>query len=229
MNVGDIAVVAHRVPGRLRLRLRGHVHRGALLKVEQVLLAAEGVLHVRLNESAASIVVDYDPAQQREETLLGLPVGEAQPMDLLETRVDENLLIHAAPAAVWAVLDRSDGAVAHFPSVLHVANDGPDAWLVTVDLLGRSLHGRVQVTESIPGERLALELHGSVAARYMLTLSPELGGTRVRERVWYDLRGTLLDLVVGSLAEPALHRMVREHLATLQRLSTAAAAGQQAG
>lgn len=228
MKVEDAVVVVHRLPGRLRLRLRSRPNPGALHAVERALVQADGVLHVRVNESAASVVVEYDPARQSPQHLLALLLDDEQPFEL-RARIEETLLVQSSPDQVWAVLGEPGRAAMHLPSVLQIQSEGPQSWRVTLDLLGQPLQGRVLLVSAIPAERLELTLEGAVQGRYLLSLAPysngTLDGTLVREQVWYDLSQAVLDITVGRLAEPAIRRLVRRHLISIDRLLVTPAAG----
>ena len=110
-----------------------------LTALELCLGGAEGVQRVHINETAASIVVEYDPLLQSTDGLLALPLeSDLAPIDL-QARIDESALVRAAPAAVSAVLGEPERAAAHLPSVLKIREEAEGVWQVTLELLGQRL------------------------------------------------------------------------------------------
>lgn len=227
MKLGEAMVIAHHVRGRLRLRLRIRSDRSMLHAIEQTLLRTNGVVHVRVTESAAGVVVEYDPALLEARRLLDLPLDGASAY-VARARIDECRLLPATPAQVWAALGEPESAALHLPSVMQIKSDGDGAWWVTLDLLGQRLQGRVELGETIPGERLELHLSGAVQGRSILSLTRQAQGTLVHEQVWYDLGGSFLDTTLGRMAEPTIRRLVRDHLASLERLLASPRAGSDA-
>lgn len=222
MRIEDVMMVAHQVQGRVRFRVRAHTGNASLGAVERAILAAPGVLHVRVNETAASIIVEYDPSVRSVESLLALTVDARWPVDV-GARIDESIVVAASLDEVWAVLDDPGKAAANIPSELHVDREDSETWRVTLEVFGRRLQGRVRLTERLPNERLVLDLDGSVQGRYVLQLRVEPEGTRVHGLIWYDLGSALLDLAVGPMADSAIRRMLCEHLALIDRLVTQSA------
>ena len=217
MTVGELVSVAHQLRGRVRFRLQGRPSPPVLAALESQLRHADGVHHVRIGEAAASIVVEYDPMLQSVEQLLRLPVDSTASAEL-RARVDESILLPASPERIWEHLGDPARAPSHLPAVLKVTEVGPGTWQVTLELLGQHVEGRAVLLEEIPSERLVLMLSGPVNGRVIFSLTPEDGGTRVREQVSYDLSDAVLNWTLGKVAEPAVRRLSRQHLASLQRM-----------
>lgn len=217
MTLGELVSVAHQLRGRVRFRLQGRPSPSLLATLQSELSRADGVHHVRISEAAGSIVVEYDPALQSVEQLLRLPLDGATPAES-RARVDESILLQASPERIWEHLGDPARAPSHLPAVLKVTEDGPGTWQVTLELLGQHVEGRAVLLEEIPAERLILMLSGPVNGRVVFSLTPEDGGTRVREQVSYDLSDALLNWTLGKMAEPAVRRLSRQHLASLQRM-----------
>jgi carbon monoxide dehydrogenase subunit G len=215
MIAGDLLEVAHRLRGRLRLRLRSGRSPHALPALASQLSGAPGVRHVRVSEAAASIVLEYDPAQQSVEQLLQLPVESGSAGLREPARIDETILIQATPEQIWALLDGGGGAPSQVHGLLTVEEDGPGAWRVGIELLGRRLMLRIVRGDEDPPRRVVFRIEGALNGRCVFTLTPEGGGARVREQVSYALANTLLDRTLGRLAEPVLRRMARTQLASL--------------
>lgn len=226
MTVDDFTTVAHQLPGRLRLRLRQGAQRDCLVAIEDSLMRASGVYRARVNEAAASIVVEYDAARQSAEALLALPVRKILEREAERAQIEESIELPASPEEVWSILDAPGATASQFPAVFRVQEAAPNEWLVTLDLLGEELNGRVRLTESTPPQRIAVVLNGDVSGRCVLSLSALPGGTgtRLREQVFYELPGALLARTIGKLAGPAIRRLVREHLASVERAIQDAAA-----
>jgi carbon monoxide dehydrogenase subunit G len=217
MTLGEIAGVAHQLRGRVRLRLQGQPSPQVLHSLQTQLSGAVGVRHVRVSEAASSIVIEFDPAQQSVEQLLRLQLNGAAP-ERTRTRVDESTLLQAPAEQVWSLLGDPSAAASHLPAVLKIREDAPGSWRVTLDLLGQRVEGRVVLLEEIAAQRLVLALNGAVTGRFVLSLTPEGEETRVREQVHYDLSDALLNLTLGRMAEPAIRRLVRQHLASIREL-----------
>ena len=216
MTIGEFVSVAHELRGRVRFRLQGHPRAETLTALEDQLRHAAGVYSVRVSAAAASIVVEYDPERQSAEQLLRLPLnsGTAE----AQARIDESILLQAAPQQIWEHLSDSAHAPSHLPAVLHVREVQPGNWAVTLELLGQRVEGNVVLLEELPAERIVLALNGPVNGRVIFSLTPENGGTRVREQVSYDLSDVFLNWTLGRMAEPALRRLSRQHLKSLQRM-----------
>jgi carbon monoxide dehydrogenase subunit G len=217
MTVGEVVVVAHQIRGRVRLRLRSGHARRLLQAVEEALMEAPGVHGARVNEAAASVAVEFDPAQQSPRSLLERPLAEVTELATARARVDESAEIAAARERVWQALDGGQLSAARLPAVLRVDEAGPDRWRVTLDLLGQELSAQARLVEHVPPERLTMALEGDIAGTCTLSLSSVPTGTRLREQVSYELPRTLLARTMGRFAEPAVRRLVREHLAWVQR------------
>lgn len=91
--------ILHEIPGRVRLRVTG---RGGEAVVA-VLAGQPGVLRVRLNPGARSLVLDYAPAPHRRDRLL------AKVTEALSERYRRSHGVHPAPdphQVIRGVLDR---------------------------------------------------------------------------------------------------------------------------
>jgi carbon monoxide dehydrogenase subunit G len=214
MTLRDLVDVAHELPGRVRFRVRGRPSRSLLAAIEAELDATPGVHGVRVNEAAASIVVEYDPASQSRERLLDLPINAEAALEA-PARIDESIMLHATPDQIWGLLDRFQG----LPSdggLIAVEETGPGTWRLNLTLLGQQLQLRVVRAEEVPAQRLVFHLEGALQGHCVFSLMPEDGSTRVRERVSYTLGNGIVDRTLGTLIEPILRRLAREQLASLQ-------------
>lgn len=218
MIVAQAATVAHQVRGRLRLRLRDRHNLALLARVEAGLHAAAGVTSVRCNEAAGSLVVEYDPAQLSGADLLQLLLPEQARSQEMRPRVDESAFLPTTAERIWATLGDPARAPAHLPAILRLRETGPGRWQVMLDLLGQQLEGTVSLAEQVSDRRLVLVLQGAVSGRYVLSLTPQAGGTLVREQVAYELPEAFLSRALGRVAEPVIRRLVREHLGALPGL-----------
>lgn len=221
MTVADATVVAHHVRGRLRLRARGTWTPALLASVEESLRTADGVLDVRVNENAGSLIVEYDPATQALQQLLATPLIDAGKASHRRAQIYHSIVVEATPDEVWAVLTEPGRTVARLDTVVETHEKEAGVWGIALDLLGQRAQGRVRLTNQAPAEWLELTLEGSVEGRYVLSLSPRSAGTRLQARVFYRLAGDVLNRALGRLAEPALRRLVHEHLAAIDRLVAA--------
>jgi carbon monoxide dehydrogenase subunit G len=215
MTAGDLVDIAHQVPGRVRFRLHIRPAGGALVELERTFRATSGVRSVRVNEAAASVVVEFDGKLQSVERLLTLPVAAvAEPA--AQAKVDESMTIAAPAETIWSALNSFNGLPSD-EGAPAIEEAGKDEWRLTMQLLGQPLAVRIKRVEEEPPRRMVFRLAGALHGHCVFSLTPGSHGTRVREQVTYTLANGLMDRAFGGLADAIIRRMARDQLAALRQ------------
>jgi Polyketide cyclase / dehydrase and lipid transport len=149
-------------------------------------------------------------ALDREEGEAGEgPAPAAAAAAVPAPRVDVATEVDAPAETVWAVLTSSGGPPWRPPAMVQVTvvSERPPVWSVVVDAGPWRLPHRMEVARERPPRSLTLVISGRLRAvvRFDLTPLPG-GGTRLRQRLWFELEGSPVEAALGGAIVEGLAR-----------------------
>ncbi len=124
--------------------------------------------------------------------------------------IEHEVVIQAAPEAVFALISRVEDFALYSDSVEAVTPLGEDRYRWHVRAAGLSLSFEVEVIECTPHERLAWRSITGVHNRGTYQLTAVEGGTRITLTLEYSLKSRLMEKAVNKAAKPMVHRLSNE-------------------
>jgi Polyketide cyclase / dehydrase and lipid transport len=124
-------------------------------------------------------------------------------------RVDVATEVGAPAETVWDVLTASGGPPWRPPAMVRVAvvSERPPVWEVLVEAGPWRLPHRMEVARERPPRALTLVISGKLSAVVRFDLHPlPGGGTRLRQRLWFELHGSPMEAALGGAIVEGLAR-----------------------